>query len=208
MGKQTKIMWGGEPLDWSGETVVIVGSGPSVRATNFELVRKHRVIAINLSWRLAPWADILYGSDGIFWTQYKGVPKFSGRKFTSSPYAADRFDLELVFTSGNNSGIRAIWFAAELGASRIVLVGFDMHARQGSHWHENYDEPLRNPGDSEMRVWGMEYALYRKKFAALDIVNCTPNSALTCFKQLPLNEALNGDVVQVRADQSQHPVVP
>lgn len=207
MGKQVKILWADGPLDWSGKTAVIVGSGPSLSSTDLESIRGHKIIAVNLSWRLVPWADVLYASDGMFWDCYKGVPEFGGRKITSSRAAAERHGLEIAFMNGTSSGFRAIWLAAELGASPILLVGFDMHARNGSHWHEDYDYPLRNPGFHEMKVWHMEFNLYRKKFAELKIINCTPDSALQCFDKLPLNEALNGDVVKVRADQSRHPAV-
>ena len=112
-------------MDWTGQDAVIVGSGPSARATDFSLIDiRTRVIAVNESWRLVPWADVLYATDGIWWSLNKGCKAFEGRKFTSSPAAAKAYGLGVVFTDGNNSGLRAIYLANFLNARRILLVGF------------------------------------------------------------------------------------
>jgi hypothetical protein len=41
-----------------------------------------KVIAINNSWRLAPWADALYGCDYTWWHANRGVPEFAGLKIS------------------------------------------------------------------------------------------------------------------------------
>lgn len=54
---------------WRGDTVVIIGGGPSVTKEDVELVRvarrdKHvRCIAVNDAYLLAPWADVQYAAD-------------------------------------------------------------------------------------------------------------------------------------------------
>ena len=60
-------------MELTGQDAVIVGSGPSARATDFSLIDiRTRVIAVNESWRLVPWADVLYATDGIWWSLNKG----------------------------------------------------------------------------------------------------------------------------------------
>lgn len=205
MGRHTIIKWGNNPaIDWSGQTAVIVASGPSVIATDFELLRGHHVIAVNLSWQLVPWAEVLFATDGQFWFQHEGVPQFAGRRVTSSPMAAQSFGIDVLFTNGNNSGTRAIHLAEALGARRILLVGYSMHVKDGTHWHAPYLKS-HNPTEGSTRVWRDELiklsAHMRKR--GIEVINCTPGSALDCFPHLSLNEALNGhNAVAGGTDQS------
>ena len=53
--------------EWKGERAYLIAGGPSVAAQNLELLRDHRVIAINSSWVRAPFADIVFFGDGRWW---------------------------------------------------------------------------------------------------------------------------------------------
>jgi hypothetical protein len=55
--------------EWAGETVFIVGGGPSVLGVDLEALRGQRVIAINSSVYKLPWADILYFGDWRWWNE-------------------------------------------------------------------------------------------------------------------------------------------
>ena len=45
--------------DWSGETVVLCASGPSLKAKDIAKVQgKARVVTINEAWQFARWADM------------------------------------------------------------------------------------------------------------------------------------------------------
>ena len=72
-----------------GGTVVCLGGGPSLHADDVAYCRgKATVIAINDSWRLAPWADALIASDAAWWQHYRGVPAYAGLKFCLEASAA------------------------------------------------------------------------------------------------------------------------
>jgi hypothetical protein len=74
--------------DWTGETAIIIGTGPSATECDLAAVEgRARVFAIKSSWRLAPFADALYGLDKGWWVANRGVPQFKGWKF--SPFAND-----------------------------------------------------------------------------------------------------------------------
>jgi hypothetical protein len=64
--------------------VVCIASGPSLTAEDVERVRAagHPVIVTNTTFRLAPWADVLFGMDSKWWKEYhKEVDSvFTGRK--------------------------------------------------------------------------------------------------------------------------------
>ena len=198
MSRHTIIRWADKPeIDWTGQTAIIVASGPSAAGTDFDLLVGHRVIAINRSWELVPWADVLFGMDGQFWHHHQGVPTFGGRKVTASNLAAQAFGLDLLFSpSGNNSGVRALYLAEAYGVTRALLVGFDMHPKAGVHWHEKHGGVTHNPGVPEMRQWRAEMDRIAPVLAkrGMTVINCTPGSALTCFPKMSLREALDAGV--------------
>lgn len=166
--------------DWSGEKVAIVASGPSAVEQPIDLLRAHcRVVAINNSWRLAPWADALYACDGAWWLAHGGVPGFHGLKVSldikerdSRGSALDMreaaalypdirrcpsirsetmvFDHRGAIGWGGNSGFQAINWCAHLGVSTMVLIGFDMSRDAGSHWHGDHGGRLHNPSVADL----------------------------------------------------------
>lgn len=93
-----------------------------------------------------------------------------------------------AITTGWNSGYQAVGIAIAAGASRIVLLGYDMqHTGGRTHWHGGH--PLPSPED-----WYLN--LYTKAFREMkppptvEIINCSRVTRLKCFKQMPLEEAL------------------
>jgi hypothetical protein len=80
------------PREWPGETVFIVGGGPSVRDVELEALRGRRVIAINSSVYALPWADFLYFGDWRWWNEpdnRAAVAGFRGRVVTVSRLVAE-----------------------------------------------------------------------------------------------------------------------
>jgi hypothetical protein len=81
------------PREWPGETVFIVGGGPSVLGQNLEALRGRRVIAINSSVYAVPWADILYFGDWRWWNEpdnRAAAASFAGRVVTTSRLVSDK----------------------------------------------------------------------------------------------------------------------
>lgn len=52
---------------WEGETVAIIGGGPSLEREHVELVRGLRCIAVNASYLWADFADVCHFADSHFW---------------------------------------------------------------------------------------------------------------------------------------------
>lgn len=194
--------------DWRGETCVIVGSGPSAADTPLS-AGPHRCIAINNSWRLAPWADVLYATDFVWWERNGGVPDFAGLKISQDNRLADRpawgvklvtgrDDARILVTTpgeishGGNSGFAALNLAVQFGASRIVLVGYDMRVDRGLHWHGKHGDGLNNPSEETTRKWRRMIDGQAPILAALGVkvINASPVSALTAFPKMDLREAL------------------
>ena len=72
--------------EWKGETVFIIGGGPSVADQNVESLRGRKVIVINSSCYDFSWADILFFADLLWWSEHKNAVKnFAGRCVTTDP---------------------------------------------------------------------------------------------------------------------------
>jgi hypothetical protein len=95
---------------------------------------------------------------------------------------------------GGNSGFQAINLAAQFGARRIVLVGFDMRIDRGAHWHGRHPPGLNNPTDRNLVRWRLVIDRSAAELAALgiDVVNVSPVSMLNAFPVVSIEEALNG----------------
>lgn len=167
------------------------------------------MIAVNESWRLAPWADVLYACDAAWWRLRKGVPEFKGIRVSQDAKACREFgvnhvELKLssvqVFTDaagvigsgsrqGGNSGFQAVNLAVQFGATKIILIGFDMH---GEHWHGRHPGGMNNPSPKNFQDWRSAFDGAGAMFKALgvDVFNCSPVSALQAYPKMDIVEAL------------------
>jgi hypothetical protein len=192
------------PRLWPGSTVVCIGGGPSLTREDVEYCRgRAKVIAINNAYQLAPWADVLFAADAKWWDWHEGVKYFAGLRYSiTSPPAkygvtvlqrtsGPGLDLNpLALRRGQNSGYQAINLAVHLGASRILLLGYDMqkgpHGEE--HWHGDHPDKSRSP-------YGQFIARFESLMAPLralqvDVINCSRRTALPWFPCQPLREAL------------------
>ena len=221
--------WSVEP-EWKGETVAILGGGPSLSAGDVNALHgRLRVIAVNNAYQLAPWADLLYFCDEVWWLwhhggtetrqvkgiaqaiHHKGDPRyreFKGIKaalvnactFGREPavrvlqnYEANPGLCEIgdgVYT-GRSGGYQAINLAAHLGVARILLLGFDMRAvGERTHWHMAHQRSTTPHDFKEMLPW-FETLVAPARKRGIEIINCTPGSAITCFPRMTLAEAFD-----------------
>lgn len=163
-------------------------------------------IAINASFRLAPWAWMLYAADSEWWAHEanRDAHAFAGLKVTCRvPVAgvhmlrdsgSTGFDPDPAFVrTGNNSGHQAVHIAAHAGAARILLAGFDMRkAGDGDHWHGAHPQGLRETTAETYARWVERFEPMARALAdrGVDVVNCTPGSALRCFRRARLEDEL------------------
>lgn len=193
---------------WLGRTVVIVASGPSASEAPLDLVRGAGAVclAVNRSHLLVPWADALYACDGAFWLRYPEALRFAGLKITQTSKGlpgVHKVDVESAHRSmlferfghlgaGGNSGFQAVNLAAQAGAARIVLVGFDYSLAHGVHWHGAHPPGMNNPSERNMARWAEDLDRAAPLLAALgvDVLNVSPTSTLRAFRRATLQEAL------------------
>jgi hypothetical protein len=200
---------GSVPRLWPGETVVCLGSGPSLTREDVASCRgRARVIAIKDSVTLAPWADVLYGcgrDSGGWWA--KNGPRladFAGLRFTLDPKAAAWATVlrETGMTgletdpsglrTGKNSGFQAINLAVHLGARRIVLLGYDLQRTGGrERWFGSHPWQTRSWSELGLAMIPLFETLVSPLAAlGITIINASRETALACFPRQPLAEAL------------------
>jgi hypothetical protein len=187
-----------------GSTIVCIGGGPSLTQEDVDACFGWPCIAIKEAIQLAPWASVLYSSDARWFNYAKRehaqawcLETTVNPAFAAPLQNTGELGLETNATglrTGRSSGYAAINLAAHLGASRIVLLGYDYKPgptgqrnwfgdRPASYWRAMppYD-------DSIMRCWPS--IVQPLEALGIEVVNATPGSALTMFPQMSLAEAL------------------
>lgn len=95
---------------------------------------------------------------------------------------------------GSNSGYQAIHLAAHFGAQKIVLMGFDMKIGAGgrTHWHDDSRESPGAFGKTLTQSFLPHFSSLAEPLRrrGVQVINSTPDSALTVWPYLPLKEAL------------------
>jgi hypothetical protein len=207
IGPATVPWW----FDWRGECVAIVGAGPSVKPEDVDTLRERiHVIAVNESYRLAPWADAVYSCDLAWWKLHKGLADFAGLKLSHDAIACNTFpglkrvlieqvagndiliDRPTYVGAGGNSGFQAMNMAVQFGATGIALLGIDCTLEKGEHWHGRHPYHMNNPAPSNVKRWreAFDGAAASLKQLGVDVVNCSAISALTKYPKLTVAQAL------------------
>lgn len=184
--------------DWHDRTVVCIASGPSVTLEDCELVRAsgHPVIVTNTTFRLCPWAQVLFGYDVNWWRFYLEEVRavFAGRLFCKSPRlrsAGVEWALENPrVKSFGNSGACSVSLATCAGASRIVLLGFDAQVGAQSHHHGDHPAGLRNCDSAP--YWPAQFTRLARyvKWRGVEVLNASRETALTQFQRVWLEACL------------------
>lgn len=174
------------------------------------------VLCVNDAYRLLPHADMLYSCDWGWWKHHQGAKSFDGTRWTchststsvidDKSQVAGEFDVNLIeaadgkgFSSDQqrihygrpqgSSGFQAVNFALLMGATRVVLVGFDGHAKNGKHFFGDHPPHLNRCDDNGYKDLGRAFVPDNR------IVNATPGSSIEVYKFVDLEEALRDDSV-------------
>lgn len=174
------------------------------------------VIAVQDAVRKIPDADVLYGCDERWWDTQAGCMGFAGEKFSThdkdstsndKTAAAEKYGLKLIKGApgsgfsldpglihyGDNSGFQALNLAVLFGSPYIVLVGFDMRYVGGkSHFFGDHPKGLFQRSESGRDSYQKFTAMFDKAPPpdGVQIINATPDSALTCYPMMALEDAL------------------
>lgn len=154
------------------------------------------VIAINTTFRLAPWADHIYACDGRWWGKYhdEARERSDAQLWTYYDDVAAAYDLNKADIppgkTGGNSGNQAARLAiTAFGARRLILLGYDM---KGGHWHGNHPQGWPNPNFGNFKAWIVHLGRLRQEFRDVDFLNATRDTAIPpeTIPQIALEDAL------------------
>lgn len=157
--------------------VVLLAPGPSMSQELADSFRGRCVGAVGNCFQIAPWADFMVGQDLKWWRAYPEAKEFVGRKFSAN--AVEGVEQVKGALSHWNSGVLGLYTAVHMiGATRILLYGFDM---RGSHYFGPYTNGLGNTPPHRRLVHMNQYRAFAMKYTDIEVLNCTPGSALDCF---------------------------
>jgi hypothetical protein len=205
-----------EPWQWDrgyeGQTVVILGNGPSLADFSPLDVAGHRLIAINSACEwvgpVADAGDMLFFHDNSWNENHPGhAQAWPGWIVTTNRYAAARLQprarrldatalTEAVRVHPDavhaSSGHTAAALAAAMGACRVVLLGFDGGHRAGrAQWHDFYREGDATVYAERFLPGWVDLIPGLARFGC-QVVNATPGSSITAAPFLDLKSALAG----------------
>ncbi|KKN45612.1 hypothetical protein LCGC14_0681220 [marine sediment metagenome] len=189
------------PRIWQGKEVYIVGGGPSIEKLKVAELSGKRIIVANNSYRLFPDAHYCFFMDYHEWyvhhkkelrETFKGNLVSCHHKFQQDPdvlYLASNGSKGLTrkpggITNGNNSGTAAINLAFLLGATTIILIGFDMRMVDGSHnYHNECFRTKSVPEDiyKSSFIPNLATMAVELEKEGISVQNATPGSALDLF---------------------------
>lgn len=184
---------------WIGRTVVCIASGPSLTVEDCDLVRQagHPAAVTNTSFRMAPWADVIFGMDSAWWKQYgkEVAATCTGRKMSTSQAAPSHGAESLYgcswFPHALNSGAAVVELAIASGAARVILLGYDCQKTGGqTHWHGDHPKGLGNAMSVKRWPKHFQNVAEHARRAGCQVLNATRETALTCFERVNLEQVL------------------
>lgn len=189
-----------EAPKWAGRTVVCIASGPSLTREDCELVRAsgHPVVVTNTTFRMCPWADVVFAFDARWWKLYheEVIATFRGRRFGASMlcenYGANPSLGLPWFRIFNNSGACTISMAVGAGAAKVILLGFDCGVGPSgeTHWHGKHPEVLSDA--ASIAGWPKHFERVAKyaREKGVEVVNCSRATRLDCWPRAALETVL------------------
>lgn len=173
-------------------TICCIASGPSLTKEDCELIKNAGLvtIAINSTWKIAPFCNYIYAGDGSWWKENLNNITIDAEFWTCAEHVAKQFNLNYhkAQTSGFwNSGMRALQFAVERGAKKIILLGYDCSIKNGIHWH-GLHKNTSNPSLVAVKKWNTQFSLVDTKNC--EIINCSRYTELKRFKRDKLENQL------------------
>lgn len=213
LGSTVFIIGGGNSLNtsglkWTSDTKEQILDKIS---SDLKPIWDERSIGVNDAFLLGDWIDISWFGDSRWfeWNKNK-LSQFPGLKACCCPHMVKKskeigvkvlqrgkslgLDPNSCRVSWNHtSGSSAISLAANLGARKIVLLGFDMHiSNQVDHnWHENHKVQLKDKNDPYPRFLNaFEQIAEDAEKRGIEIINCSMNSTIKQFPKITFKEVI------------------
>lgn len=192
------------------KTIVCIGTGPSLTDQQISTAREKgfTLFGCNNVFQRVPDLELLYGCNAAWWdTYWKELKKHAAEKWTTNQQAARRYQINWigermgqglceepnVIHHGHGSGYSLVSMAHKKGATRILLLGYDLKYPSGynaaahdpggaRHYFGEYPKHLQHWPSVNVKD-GIHFELvelYRSihEQGLIEIINCSPGSAL------------------------------
>jgi hypothetical protein len=206
------------PSDWPGSTVFLVASGPSTVIEDLKLLEGAKIIGVAHGYRALQkarmWFDVLVVGGRAFYHHNRLSEIPCGLIVAAQDYAswhwltqrdqrlvcmdrAGRYgltDRRDALAGSESSVMLAINYAVHRGARRVVLLGCD--GQPGPDGRRRIGVPQLDTGDARSRYMVQERAMQTQieplRELGIEIVNCSPGTALTIYPTADLVDVLEG----------------
>lgn len=202
---------------WRGARVLVIAGGPSLTDMQVQAARPYvrrgelRVIGVNDAYRICNFLDVLYAADFRWWDHHEARSRNVPLRVTVDEDCAKKHGLTHIpgkaegglsltadcIHQGNHSGFQALNLAVYMGATDILLLGFDMRVTDRVHWFGDHPEGVKIGNGQQFERFRNAYppAARQLKELGISCINCSPDSAITCFPSGVIGEALaHGDL--------------
>lgn len=189
---------------------VCIATGASLTKEDAEYCRgKARIYVVKDAVRYAPFADVVYSGDYDWYQYWHGLPDFDGEKWLCGEpdsgiawKVAQQYGLRLItpdnkaalsfgpqiIATGGNSGFQAMNLAMLQGATKIILLGYDMQPTEGRrNFYTGEDKRPKRSSNYELFKAAFERAA---PLVPVPVINCSRNTALECFPKMRLQHAI------------------
>lgn len=190
-----------------GRTVFLIGGGYSIeKYKQLPMISDKKIFCINSSLKYVEspigvlWMDDSWASKNLDLLKTKNCSKFYVRNNTEHVIKQNKtglagclylnktgeygYDSDVNNVRGNNSGGAAINFLVNMKCKKIILLGFDMGLIENkAHFHREYDYTIRDNVYEKQFIPSINSLAEKIKNCNTEIINCTPNSKLNCFKK-------------------------
>ena len=207
------------PRKFEGDTAIVCGTGPSITTEIIDAVNNSdcRVFGANRAHEIFN-CDVVHGCNTAFWDHYWPVMKdLAFDKWTTRPelegkypgleYIEERWEDGLSteshwISAHHGTGPQLVNIAYLYGCTTLLLVGFDLRywGKTGERQYKRrryLDEdvltlnhwPKSGPNGEQTGLIAELETIHPEDYD-IKIVNCTKDSALTCFPMGDLNEEI------------------
>ncbi len=184
---------------FTGKTVHIVGSGPSLTGFDYRRLSGKTIIPVNHAYKKVPWCAFKVAIDANFFSREDS--EAIGRGWTLSPAHAAKGDGIVNFRMASHfstepgpvyaygsSGLAAVTIALQGDAERVILWGLDYRFINGRH-HATQGEFKHSQGEGREHIFEAQVSKFAV-FPADKILNASQDSGLTYFEKVSIETAL------------------
>jgi len=197
---------------------IVIGTGPSLTSEQIDQCKGFKTFGINRAYQFD--VDVMLACNFDFWDHYwNDIKKFKCHKWTPRIESAKKYGINYIeeiwrpgLSTDNNfihahhgSGPQILNLALHYGVKRMALIGWDMkfpgkvsdrEYTEKRHYFGEYPAQLqhwpRTGINGEMTGLIKEVETIKPSDYGIEIINCTPESALKCFPFQSLSEFLSG----------------